>query len=64
MLNAGHVLTSDAIINQVWGAEGADRAMLRQLIYRLRHKIEQDPSQPNYVETVPGLGYSFVLPDS
>lgn len=64
MLNAGHVLTSDAIINQVWGAEGADRAMLRQLIYRLRHKIEPDPSQPKYIETVPGLGYSFFLPAS
>ena len=61
MINAGHVLTSDAIIDQVWGAEGADRDMLRQLIYRLRRKIEPDPANPSYIETVPGFGYGFTV---
>lgn len=64
MLNAGHVLTGDAIINQVWGSEGADRDMLRQLVYRLRHKIEPDPAKPSYIETVSGLGYGLTFPDS
>jgi len=59
MLNAGHVLTHDAIIDQVWGPEGADRDMLRQLIHRLRNKIEPDPSEPIYIETIPGLGYGL-----
>lgn len=63
ILNAGHVLTSDAIINQVWGAEGADRDMLRQLVYRLRRKIEPDPAKPTYIETVSGLGYGLTFPD-
>ncbi len=63
MLNAGHVLTSESIIDHVWGAEGADRDMLRQLIYRLRHKIEPDPTNPHYIETVSGLGYGLTLPD-
>lgn len=63
MLNAGHILTSDAIIDQVWGAEGADRDMLRQLIYRLRHKIEPDPTNPSFIETVSGLGYGLTSPD-
>ena len=59
LLNAGQVLTFDTIINQVWGAGGADRDMLRQLIRRLRAKIEPDPSQPTYIQTVPGLGYGI-----
>jgi DNA-binding response OmpR family regulator len=59
LLNAGHILTSEDLINHVWGAEGGDRDMLRQLVRRLRAKIEADPSQPRYIETVPGLGYGF-----
>jgi DNA-binding response OmpR family regulator len=62
MLNVGHVLTGDSIIDHVWGAEGADRDMLRQLVYRLRHKIEPDPANPRYIETVSGLGYGLTLP--
>jgi DNA-binding response OmpR family regulator len=41
MLNAGHVLTAEAIIEHVWGPEGGDRDMLRQLVHRLRSKITQ-----------------------
>ncbi|MFN2222320.1 MAG: response regulator transcription factor [Chloroflexota bacterium] len=63
MLNAGHVLTSDSIMNHVWGAEGADRDMLRQLVYRLRRKIEPDPANPQYIETVAGFGYGLTLPE-
>ena len=69
MLNAGHVLTYDAIIDHVWGAGGADRDMLRQLVHRLRAKIAEacieggapdDPSiHPVMIETVPGLGYGL-----
>lgn len=60
MANAGHVLPNEAIINHVWGAEGADRDMLRQIVRRLRSKIEPDPANPIYIETIPGLGYGFV----
>ncbi len=41
MLNAGNVLTAEAIIEHVWGHEGGDRDMLRQLVHRLRLKITQ-----------------------
>lgn len=58
MVNAGRVLTSDRLIVVVWGADGGDRAMLKQLVYRLRAKFE-DPRQPLPIETVPGIGYSF-----
>jgi DNA-binding response OmpR family regulator len=62
MTNAGHVLTTEVIISHVWGADGGDRDMLRQLIHRLRSKIEPDPTQPIYIETIPGLGYGLTLP--
>lgn len=61
MLNAGHVLTHNAIIDHVWGPEGGDRDMLRQVVHRLRNKIEPDSSEPIYIETVPGLGYGLSL---
>lgn len=62
MLNAGHILTNEAILNHVWGAEGASREMLRQLVRRLRSKIEPDPSHPIFIETITGLGYGLVAP--
>jgi len=60
MINAGRVLTFDTIIDQVWGPACADRDMLRQLVHRLRVKIEPNPSEPIYILTVPGLGYGLV----
>lgn len=59
----GHVLTTEDIIRQVWGydAEG-DRTALKQLVRRLRVKIEDDPAQPRIIETVVGVGYSLVAP--
>jgi two-component system response regulator MtrA len=61
LLNAGHVLTGDELINNVWGPGGATAEMLRQLVRRLRAKIEIDPAQPRYIENLPGLGYSIGL---
>jgi DNA-binding response OmpR family regulator len=61
MVNAGNILTYDVIIDHVWGPRGGDRDMLRQLIRRLRGKIETDPAGPLYIKTVPGLGYGLVV---
>lgn len=66
MLNAGHVLTADAIIDHVWGAGGGDRDMLRQLVRRLRNKIKEasesvtgQPAVLPTIETIPGVGYGL-----
>ncbi len=64
MINAGQILTIETLINHIWGAEGGDRDMLRQLVRRLRSKIEPNPAQPIYIETVPGLGYGLTNPSS
>jgi DNA-binding response OmpR family regulator len=58
-LYPGRVFTYAEIIDAVWGPEGADRDMLRQLVRRLRAKIEPDPGNPVYVETIAGLGYGM-----
>ena len=62
MLNAGQVLTSEQLITAVWGADGGDRAMLKQLVYRLRTKLEADVSQPPPIETIPNIGYTLADP--
>jgi DNA-binding response OmpR family regulator len=59
MLNQGQVLPTDSLIDSVWGPSGGDRIMLKQLVYRLRKKIEQNPSDPIYLKTISGVGYSF-----
>jgi len=67
MFNAGHVLTTEAIIEHVWGHEGGDRDMLRQLVHRLRGKLAQalQPASaetaPIRIETTSGLGYGLVV---
>lgn len=61
MLNAGHILTTDDLISDVWGASGGNSEMLRQLVRRLRAKIEEDPTKPFYIQNLPGLGYAFRL---
>ena len=58
MLNAGAVLTADALIQAVWGVEGGSRTMLKQLVYRLRAKLEA-AGGGEIIETVPGVGYAF-----
>ena len=61
MLNAGHVLTFDELISDVWGPGGGSAEMLRQLIKRLRSKIEADSTNPEFIQNLPGLGYAFKL---
>lgn len=60
VVNAGQVLTYEMIINDVWGPAAGDRDMIRQLVHRLRIKIEADPSNPVHLQTYPGLGYGFI----
>ncbi len=60
MLNRDQVVAADSLIDSVWGQGGADRAMLKQLVYRLRRKIEKRPDGGPHIETIPGVGYSLV----
>jgi DNA-binding response OmpR family regulator len=58
MIHRGQVLPLEAIVERVWGYSGeGDRDLVRGLISRLRSKVEVDPRNPQYILTVPGLGY-------
>jgi DNA-binding response OmpR family regulator len=61
MINAGQALTFDDLISDVWGPGGGTAEMLRQLVRRLRSKVEKDPAHPHYIQNLPGLGYAFLL---
>ena len=57
-VNAEHTLPAERLTSHVWGYRGTgDRQLLKQLVHRLRQKIEQDPAVPRYLVTVPGVGY-------
>jgi DNA-binding response OmpR family regulator len=60
--NAGHTVSSDRLLMQVWGHKGSgDRQLLKQLVHRLRQKIEIDPATPQMLQTVSGAGYKLVV---
>jgi two-component system, OmpR family, KDP operon response regulator KdpE len=57
----GMVLSHSQLLTAVWGFEYSDATeLLKPTISRLRQKIEQDPSHPEIVETVHGVGYRLV----
>lgn len=58
LINAGQVLTSEGLITAVWGSDGGDKTMLKQLVYRLRAKLEEVGTAVR-IETIPGVGYSL-----
>jgi two-component system, OmpR family, KDP operon response regulator KdpE len=54
------VITHKELIKAVWGIEyGEEREYLRVFISQLRQKIEDDPLNPTYILTEPGVGYRF-----
>jgi DNA-binding response OmpR family regulator len=58
LARAGKPVPSERLWSHVWGAWGTgDRQLLKQLVHRLRQKIEQEPSSPRYLVTEPGVGY-------
>jgi two-component system response regulator VicR len=60
MSRAGRTATAEELIQRVWGYAGeADNTVLKNLIYRVRRKIEKDPASPAFIQTLPGLGYKF-----
>ena len=58
--NVGRVLTRGQLIDRVWGADYVgDTKTLDVHVKRLRSKIEADPSRPQHLVTVRGLGYKY-----
>lgn len=59
MSHPGQILESNTIINRIWGAGDGDAALLKNLVYRVRRKVELDPSRPRYIQSIVGEGYTF-----
>jgi DNA-binding response OmpR family regulator len=63
LANAGHVVGTERLLTHVWGHRGSgDRQLLKQLVHRLRHKIEIDPADPQVLKTESGAGYRLDAP--
>lgn len=58
--NAGAVVSSETLLARVWPREQVYEETLRVHMHRLRRKIEPQPDQPHYIQTVRGIGYCFV----
>lgn len=60
IINAGRVVSHEAMLNFAWGSNlDSDTEMLKVHIRHLREKIERNPSAPEYVLTVRGIGYKL-----
>lgn len=61
LANAGRTVSSDRLLVHVWGHRGSgDRQLLKQLVHRLRQKLEPDPAAPERLQTAAGAGYRLV----
>lgn len=61
MKNKGNVLERGVLLEKLWDVEGnfVDGNTLNVYIKRLREKIEDNPKEPKYIETVRGIGYRW-----
>ena len=60
LAQAGRAVNSDRLLVQVWGHRGSgDRQLLKQLVHRLRHKIEANPAVPQLLQTAAPSGYKL-----
>ena len=60
MSNADLVFSRETLYERIWGYDAmGDNATVAVHINRLREKIEENPSQPRYIQTVWGAGYRF-----
>ncbi len=65
LAHRGHVIPSEDVVERVWGySETGSRELVRGLVSRLRAKLRDSPSQPRFIETIPGVGYRLRADDS
>ena len=59
--NEDNIFSKDMIYSLIWGETIIDENAIMVYVNRLRQKIEDDPSDPRYIQTVRGLGYRFTV---
>jgi DNA-binding response OmpR family regulator len=62
--NQAKVVTHRSLLDSIWGPRYTkDTGSLKEYIYRLRSKLEDDPENPRMLVTERGIGYKFVVAD-
>ena len=62
--NPRQVFSRRQLLDQVWGyGFYGDESTVTVHVRRLREKLERNPSQPDYIQTVWGVGYKFEAPE-
>jgi len=62
LARAGDTVPAERLIAHVWGSRGyGDKQLLKQLVHRLRRKIEADTADPRRLVADPGAGYRLVV---
>jgi two-component system, OmpR family, KDP operon response regulator KdpE len=62
--HAGRVITHRQLLREVWGPNSSDQTQyLRVYMGQLRHKLEKNPSRPQFLTTEPGVGYRLKTPE-
>jgi two-component system alkaline phosphatase synthesis response regulator PhoP len=60
-MHAGRVLDRDQLLERVWGYDYfGDTRVVDVHIGHIRQKLEDDPADPQFIQTVRGVGYKFV----
>jgi DNA-binding response OmpR family regulator len=58
--HAGRTVNAERLLAHVWGSRaGGNRHLLKQLVHRLRQKVERDPAEPKIIRTMPNAGYQL-----
>ncbi|MGP1667770.1 MAG: winged helix-turn-helix domain-containing protein, partial [Rhodanobacter sp.] len=60
--HAGRVVTQHQLLVELWGpTHTGDNQYLRIVVGKLRQKLGDDPNNPQWLKTEPGVGYRFVV---
>ncbi len=63
MLHPDELVTRERLLDAVWGWESAvGERVVDTRIAELRRALDDDPSRPRFIETVPGAGYRYIAP--
>jgi two-component system, OmpR family, KDP operon response regulator KdpE len=62
VMSAGKVLTHDQVLREIWNRR-RNIDYLRVYMRQVRKRLEADPANPQYILTVPGVGYQLITAD-
>lgn len=62
--NAGRIVPDETLLSRIWGRYAIDNPdYLKVYVYRLRHKLGEDPKRPHFIHTERGVGYWMAPPE-